>query len=279
MTSESPLFPELPHDLTPRAERAVADEELQAFVDHATRTKDGGRRTSCREAFGDDYDAVRELARRVKQHTLDHLDHYLERFVDRATEAGATVHFAKDSERANAICLDIARRHDGKLCVKSKSMVTEETHLLPELQAIGVETLETDLGEFIVQLDGDAPSHIVTPMIHKNRRSVARAFRREIDAEYTEDPEELTRIAREYMREKYRRADLGISGANFLVAETGSLVICTNEGNADLSVSGPGFMWCSSASRRWCHASRTSPCSSSCWLAAPPRSRSRCTPR
>jgi len=118
-------------------------------------------------------------------------------------------------------------------------MVTEETHLLPALQAAGIETIETDLGEFILQLDGDAPSHIVTPMIHKNRASVARAFVRELGATYTEDPRELTMIAREHLRRKYREADLGITGANFLVAETGTLVICTNEGNADFCVAAP----------------------------------------
>lgn len=233
------LSPALPYDIRPAAARAVRDLPLQQFVNSATRLKDRGRVDACREAFGDNYDAVRELAGKIKQHTLDHLDHYLDQFVTAAEGAGSKVHFAADAAEANAICVGIARERGCRLCVKSKSMVTEETRLVPALEAIGVETLETDLGEFILQLDHDAPSHIVTPMIHKDRAAVARAFVRELGAEYTEDPPALTAIAREHMRRKFRGADLGISGANFLVAQTGSLVLCTNEGNADLAVGVP----------------------------------------
>jgi len=233
------LNPPLPYDMTPRAERAIADVKLQQFVHAATDTRDRGRVDACRAAFGDRYADVRTLAGRIKQHTLDHLDHYLDRFVDRATAAGAQVHFAADAAQANAICAQIARDGDCRLAVKSKSMVTEEIGLVPALEAIGVETLETDLGEFIIQLDDDAPSHIVCPLIHKDRTAVARTFVRELGSEYTEDPERLTKIARAYMRDRYRQADLGISGGNFLVADSGSVVICTNEGNADFSVSGP----------------------------------------
>src|SRR5439155_21996352 len=135
---------------------------------------------------------------------------YLERFTERAVAAGAVVHFAMDAAEANRICLGIGAEHACRLCVKSKSMVTEETRLLPALGAAGIETLETDLGEFIVQLDDDAPSHIITPMIHKDRTQVARAFARELGAQYTEDPQRLTMIAREHMRAKFRQADLGI---------------------------------------------------------------------
>ncbi len=237
--TEHPLHPRLPFDMKPRAALAAEDALLQQFIFTATHEKDRGRVRVCQRAFGERYDALRGLAGAIKQHTLDHLDSYLERFIDRAEAAGARVHFAADAEQANAIGARIAEAHGCRLCVKSKSMVTEETGLVPVLERLGVEVVETDLGEFIIQLDHDAPSHIVTPMIHKDRRSVARAFVRELGAEYTEDPERLTRIAREHMRTKYRRADLGISGANFLVAETGSIVLCTNEGNADFSVSGP----------------------------------------
>jgi L-lactate dehydrogenase complex protein LldF len=225
--------------MRPAAARAARDVMLQQFVNSATSLKDKGRVSACREAFGGNYDAVRELAGRIKQHTLDHLDHYLDQFISAAEAAGVKVHFAADADEANGICVGIARQHNCKLCVKSKSMVTEETRLVPALEAIGVETLETDLGEFIIQLDDDAPSHIVSPMIHKDRAAVARAFVRELGAPYTEDPPTLTAIARQHMRRKFRQADLGISGANFLVAETGSLVLCTNEGNADLSVGVP----------------------------------------
>ncbi|NUQ51613.1 MAG: lactate utilization protein [Phycisphaerales bacterium] len=237
--NEGLLFPPLPHRIESRAPAAARDISLQQFVRHATVTKDTGRVDACRAAFGERYDNLRRHAGAIKSHTLDHLDEYLERFEAAATRAGATVHWAADAASANRICLDIAKRINAKVCVKSKSMATEETRLLPELEAAGVKTIETDLGEFIVQLDGDAPSHIVTPMIHKNRASVARAFVRDLGAPYTEDPGELTMIARAHMRKLFERADLGISGGNFLIAETGSLVICTNEGNADLTVSLP----------------------------------------
>lgn len=239
LEGESILFPSVPFDMHARSKRAVDDPELLSKVETATYAKVRAREKICDEDLGAKYQPLRDLAGRIKQHTLDHLDYYLEQFVDNAAAAGAQVHFAADGAQANAICLDIARREKLTACVKAKSMVTEETHLLPALEGIGVETLETDLGEFILQLDHDAPSHIVTPMIHKDRIAVARAFERELGAEYTEDPEALTRIAREHLRQKYRQADLGISGGNFLVASSGSIVLCTNEGNATFCTTAP----------------------------------------
>jgi len=233
------LFPSLPYDMHRRAEAFIADEKVQSFVNRATLNRDGGRKACTEKIFGEKHDAIRTLAGDIKQHTLDHLDYYLEQFIDNATAAGTQVHFATDAEEANRICLDIAEREKLTACVKSKSMVTEETHLVPELEKRGVEALETDLGEFILQIDNDAPSHIVTPMIHKDKTDVARAFARELGAEYTEDPDALTKIAREYLRDKFRRADLGISGGNFLVADSGSLVICTNEGNGRFCTTAP----------------------------------------
>ncbi|NNF42875.1 MAG: iron-sulfur cluster-binding protein [Phycisphaerales bacterium] len=229
----------MPHRIASRAGAAGRDVQLQQFVNRATDIRDHARVEALDAAFGSRTEAVRTLAGQIKQHTLDHLDHYVGQFADAATAAGVHVHFAADGPAANEICLAIARRRGCRRCVKSKSMVTEETKLVPALQAAGIEAVETDLGEFIIQLDDDAPSHIVAPMIHKDRRAVGRAFEREIGAPYTEDPAELTAIARAHMRVQYQRADLGVSGANFLVAETGTVVICTNEGNADLSVSGP----------------------------------------
>jgi L-lactate dehydrogenase complex protein LldF len=237
--TDETLFPPLPHTMRARGEEAVADAQLQEFLRRATRAKDEGRRECLPATFGARVDEVRALAGRIKRHALDHLDIYLERFVERAEAAGARVHFARDASQANEIAVSIAREVGARLCVKSKSMVTEETRLLPELEAAGCETIETDLGEFILQLDGDAPSHIVTPMIHKDRAAVARAFTRELGAEYTEDPAELTRIARRWLRERYRRAELGVCGANFLVAESGTVVVCTNEGNGRFCTSAP----------------------------------------
>jgi L-lactate dehydrogenase complex protein LldF len=238
-TGHDILFPRLPYDMHARAKAATHNVQLQQFVNHATLSKDIARKKIMADAFGDRVDAMRSLAGSIKQHTLNHLDHYLDQFVANAVQAGAQVHFAADAATANAIAVDIAQRHGCKLCVKSKSMVTEETQLVPALQAIGCETVETDLGEYIIQIDHDAPSHIVTPMIHKDRAAVARAFVRELGAPYTEDAQQLTQIARGHLRQKYRQADLGISGANFLIAETGSLVICTNEGNGRFCTSAP----------------------------------------
>jgi L-lactate dehydrogenase complex protein LldF len=233
------LSPKLPYTIPERAKAASRDLQLQQFVHHATRVKDTGRRSVAASAFGDRYDDLRRHAGAIKQHTLEHLDRYLDQWITSAQAAGTKVHFAKDAAEANAIVLAIAAAANATLCVKAKSMATEETALVPALEASGVKTVETDLGEFILQLDGDAPSHIVTPMIHKDRTAVGRAFTRELHARYTEEPSELTAIARAHMRDLFERAattGIGISGANFLLPDTGSLVLCTNEGNADLSV-------------------------------------------
>ena len=233
------IAPKLPFDMKPRAREAVRDLKLQQFVGNATHLKDTQRGGIFGRDFGPDYDDLRTVARDTKQYALDHLDELLERFIANAEKSGAKVHAAATAADACAIALEIARAHAAKSCVKSKSMVTEEIGLLPAFEAAGIKTLETDLGEFILQIDGDAPSHIVTPMIHKDRVATAKSFVRELGARYTEDPTELTMIAREHMRGLYRAADLGVSGANFLLADEGSAVICTNEGNFDLSVGGP----------------------------------------
>lgn len=239
MDDAHPLDVPLPYDIRPRAARAVADIKLQQFVGHATSSKDHGRREAFAAAFGERAEEVKRLAGEIKQHTLDHLDWYLDLFITRAEAVGVRVHYAADGAEANRIALEIARSNSCRLCVKSKSMVTEETGLLGVLEGAGIETIETDLGEFILQLDHDAPSHIVTPMIHKDRTAVGRAFARELGVGYTDDPEKLAGIARDHLRAKYRAADLGISGANFLIAETGSIVLCTNEGNGRFCTSAP----------------------------------------
>ncbi|MGE4619212.1 MAG: LutB/LldF family L-lactate oxidation iron-sulfur protein [Planctomycetota bacterium] len=233
------LFPRGRHDIRPRAEIFLKDEILQGAVREATTLKDQARKDALKQAFGDDVLQIRKLAAAIKKQTIDHLDHYLEQWIDQAEAAGTRVHLASNAQEANRIVVEIAREEKARLCVKSKSMVTEETHLVPDLEAAGIETVETDLGEFIIQIDHDAPSHIVMPMIHKDRSSVARAFEKVLGARYTEEPEELTRIAREHLRQKYRQADLGISGGNFLIADSGSLVICTNEGNGRFCTSAP----------------------------------------
>lgn len=186
-----------------------------------------------------DSNAMRELAGRIKQHTLDNLDWYLGKFKAEVEKNGGHVHLASDGEEAKRIIRQIAEKNHCKLCVKSKSMVSEEIELSHELERTGMEVVETDLGEFIVQISGDTPSHIVQPIIHKNKASIARLFSEYFGTEYCDDPKTMTKQARVYLREKFRRADMGITGGNFLIAETGQICICTNEGNGRLTTSMP----------------------------------------
>lgn len=187
------------------------------------------------DILGQDYgdpDPLRRLAGSIKQHTLEHLDTYLEQAEASLQKNGATVHWATDGDAANGIVLDILRKRGAKSLVKAKSMVSEETHLGEFLGKNGIESVETDLGEFIIQIDGDHPSHIVKPIVHKNRREIATSFAREGLGEYNDDPETITRRARNHLRKKYLQADAGLTGANFVVAESGRIVLVTNEGNA-----------------------------------------------
>lgn len=176
--------------------------------------------------------ATRELAGAIKQHTLEHLDTYLEQAEASLKRNGAHVHYAVDGAQANQLVLDILRQHNAKLLVKSKSMVSEEIHLGEFLEKNGVTSVETDLGEFIIQIDNDHPSHIVKPIIHKNRRDIAKSFEREGLGAYDDEPEVITRRARQFLRNKYLQADAGLTGANFVSAESGRLVLVTNEGNS-----------------------------------------------
>ena len=180
-----------------------------------------------------DPDALRKLAASIKDHTLHHLDDYLAKAEQALVSRGVNVHFAATGDDAKQTILDILRGHGVTSLTKSKSMAAEEIHLNPFLIENGIECLESDLGEFIIQLDDDIPSHIVKPIIHKNRREIARTFQREgIAADYNDDPETITRRARVYFREKYLKAQAGITGANFVCADTGRMLLVTNEGNS-----------------------------------------------
>ena len=181
----------------------------------------------------------REDARRIKEQVLDNLDYYLELLHDQVTAAGGHVHFARDAAQANAIVSEIARTRGVKIATKSKSMVSEELDLNHALEAIGVDVYETDLGEYIIQLAGETPSHLVAPALHKTKEQVSELFHDRLGVPLTDDIEEMARVARVALRDKFLAADLGISGANFLIAETGTLVIITNEGNGRLCTSAP----------------------------------------
>jgi L-lactate dehydrogenase complex protein LldF len=229
--------PELAVPFRERAGQALRDTFLQEALGIAT-TKFIGMR---REAFAEfpDGDALRDRARAIKEATLQRLDHYLELLIDNVERRGGHVHYARTAEEARAVVLDIARRTGARLAVKSKSMATEEIHLNDALAAAGVTPIETDLGEYIIQLAHERPSHIIAPAIHKTKGQVAELFTRELGREAAPDPEVLTRIARAELRQKFLDADLGITGANFGVAETGTVVLVTNEGNGRMVTSLP----------------------------------------
>jgi len=187
-----------------------------------------------------EWEQLRDMASAIKKHTLSHLDTYLEKFSENAEANGVIVHWAKDADEFNAIVLDILQSHDVRKLVKSKSMLTEECEMNPYLEAHGIEVVETDLGERIIQLLDQKPSHIVMPAIHLTQEEVGELFEKELGSEKgNSDPTYLTYCARESLRNEFLTADAGLTGANFGVAETGEIVICTNEGNADMSTSVP----------------------------------------
>jgi L-lactate dehydrogenase complex protein LldF len=187
-----------------------------------------------------EWEQLRETASQIKARTVSRLADYLEEFEANATRLGATVHWARDAAEHNEIVLELLTRHNVAKVVKSKSMLTEECHLNPFLERHGIEVVDTDLGERIVQLAGEAPSHIVLPAIHKKKEEVGDLFHKHLHTEAgATDPKYLTEAARQHLREKFMQADAGITGVNFAIAETGGFVVCTNEGNADLGVSLP----------------------------------------
>lgn len=182
-----------------------------------------------------EFEALRDAAKTLKDHTLAHLDLYLEAFEEKATAAGAVVHWARDDAEARAIIVDICRNAGAGTVTKSKSMVSEEIGLNEALETAGIEPVETDLGEHIIQLAGEKPSHIIAPAFHVTKDKVADLFAEHHQRPRVEEPEALLNEARAFLRERYVASDVGITGANFLIAETGSIVLVTNEGNAELT--------------------------------------------
>ena len=182
---------------------------------------------------------LRDRARAIRLDALSNLDRLLDRFADRVTEVGGIVHFAANAAEANEIVAGILGAASAKLVAKSKSMVSEEIELNDHLQDLGFEVVETDLGEFIAQLAGDTPSHIIAPVLHMTREDVGRVFADKLGVPYTDDPVALNQIAREHLREVFLTADAGVSGVNMAVADSGSLVLVTNEGNGRLITTAP----------------------------------------
>jgi L-lactate dehydrogenase complex protein LldF len=186
-----------------------------------------------------DLTRVRELAKNKKWEAIEHLDLYLTQFEDQITKRGAKVFWAEDSEQALNFIGELCKEKECKSVVKSKSMVTEEIHLNDYLTSIGVESVETDLGEYIQQMDGEAPYHIVTPAMHKSKEDVAQLFNKHLGTDISLTPEQLTVVARKNLRDKYVQAEIGITGANFILSDIGGIALTENEGNARLSVAWP----------------------------------------
>jgi L-lactate dehydrogenase complex protein LldF len=225
------------HSFKANATRAIADTQLtgnlkavrQNFIDKRLKAVHGLP----------EFEALRENAKEIKNHTLQHLDLYLEKYEAKVTESGGHVHFATDAAEARRIALEICRKVGAKTVTKGKSMITEEVGLNAHLEANGITPVETDLGEYIIQLRGEAPSHIIAPAVHLNKAQIEGDFRRvhtHLDParDLTEKTSLLTE-ARAVLRDRFLVADVGITGANFLIAETGTSIIVTNEGNGDLT--------------------------------------------
>jgi L-lactate dehydrogenase complex protein LldF len=217
---------------------AVKDIQLQSALEGATGKFGAGRLTALAEV--PDVEALRDHFKKIRAATLARLADHLETFEQNAIAAGAQVHWAADGAEARQIVLEIAQRHKVKLVTKSKSMATEEIHLNQALIENEIEPVETDLGEWIIQLAEDPPFHIIAPAIHKTRHQIAEMFTRETGQQLSaDDIPGLTEAARNLLREKFLASGMGVSGGNILVAETGSVVLVTNEGNGRLVTSAP----------------------------------------
>jgi L-lactate dehydrogenase complex protein LldF len=223
------------------ARAALGDRQLQRALSEVPRGL-AARRGAARAGLPE-FEALRDKGRDIKDHTLAHLDLYLEAFERKATEAGSHVHFASTAEDARRIVRKICRETGARVVTKGKSMISEEIGLNDALEADGLEVAETDLGEYLIQIRHETPSHIIAPAIHLTQDQVEADFRRlhtklPADRQLLE-PSQLVNEARQILREKFLAADVGITGANFMIAETGSTVIVTNEGNGDLTQSLP----------------------------------------
>lgn len=225
------------HSFKLNAREALLDDNLKQALSNVKGGFIGKRAAAV--ALVPEWQQIKNEARELKNHVLENLDHYLLAYESKVQAAGGHVHWAQTSEDANTIIVDICKQVNAKTVTKGKSMVSEEASLNAAIEKAGIETIETDLGEYIIQLAKEAPSHIIAPAVHKTREQVSDLFH-EHHAQYglherLVDRKALVNEARTVLREKFRAADVGITGANFLVAETGQHVLVTNEGNGDLT--------------------------------------------
>ncbi len=224
-------------DLQSRIQEALQDQELRSNFRGAMDFLTAKRASVLPDAA--EFDAWRSEGEAIRHRCLQKLPELLEQFEAAATTNGVRVHWAETADQANEIILGIMQSHNAKRMVKGKSMASEETGLNHFLEAHGIEALETDMGEYIVQLDQSQPSHIIMPAIHKNKQQIAKLFEQKVGVDYTEDVDKLIGIGRQILREKFAEADVGLSGVNFAVAETGTLCLVENEGNGRMSTTIP----------------------------------------
>src|SRR5579862_2457587 len=225
------------HDFLGASNQALTDPNLQAALVRLTGTLMAANRRGY--AALADSDKLRDHAKQIKEHTLAHLDRYLEQLEASIHRLGGHVHWAADAAEARKIMVEIANKAGCKRAVKSKSMTSEEIHLNPALEAAGIDVAETDFGEFILQVAGERPSHLVAPAVHHTRESIARVLSGYTKRPLPDDPKSLAMVGREILRERFYQADLGITGVNFAIAETGTVVLVTNEGNGRLATTCP----------------------------------------
>lgn len=222
-----------------RVAETVSDEELHKALRKAT-DRFGTNRIKTLETLPDSEEA-RDRARAIRRHTIANLDRYLEQFAESLERVGGKLHWAADGAEANRIVVNLARERGVELIVKGKSMISEETNLNAALEAAGIAPIETDLAEYVLQLAGEVPSHIVVPIVHMTRHDISRLFHEKLGTEETDDVLHLARIAREQLRPRYIQAGMGVTGVNFGVAETGTITLVTNEGNGRLVSSLPRY--------------------------------------
>lgn len=209
--------------------KTVLDGALRAAMKNATDTANAKRVESFSAV--PDFEELRNRAGAIRLEVLADIEGYVDRFILNAEATGATVHKAVDAQSAQDIVLGLLSRGNVKRVVKAKSMISEEIHLNARLEQEGIAVIETDLGEYIVQMAGETPSHVTAPAIHKTRQQVGELFAEKLGCQYTDDPYQLTKVARRTLRREFLGAEAGITGANFAVAERGSIVLFTNEGN------------------------------------------------
>jgi L-lactate dehydrogenase complex protein LldF len=219
------------------AKRALEDEALHLAMRRATAQFVAKRKAAT--AALEDFEHLRDYCGAVKAHTLDYLDVYLEKLIDNVERLGGKVHFADDADEARRIVVALAREKGVRSAVKSKSMLSEEIGLNEALEEAGVKPVETDLGEYILQLEDDYPSHIIAPVIHKTKEQIDRLFHERLGTALESDVATLTAAARKVLRNSFLEAEMGISGVNFAVAETSTVVLVENEGNIRLTTSLP----------------------------------------